>query len=65
MEMPREFHTFGNKSIDINSIINITKLSTTSYRVSMSNADVMEIDGEERCEQLLTIVQSRLGVVFE
>ena len=65
MEQPREFHQFGNKSFDIQSIISVTRLSPTSYRLTMSNAEAMEIDGEDRCKQLLEVIGSRLGITFQ
>ena len=65
MQQPREFHQFGTKSVDIQSIITISKLSHESYRVTMSNMEVIEIDGEDRCKQLLEVVGSRLGIAFQ
>lgn len=64
MQQPGEFHQFGNKSFDIQSIISVIRLSPTSYRLSLSNTDVIEIDGEERCKQLLEVIGSRLGITF-
>ena len=64
MQQPREFHQFGTNLIDIHSIQTISRLSPTSYRLSMSNGDKLEIDGEERCKKLTELASSSLGAAF-
>ena len=64
MQQTKEFKCFGNKIIDIQSIQTITRLSSTSYRVGMDNAEMIVIDGEGRCDKLLDILATRLGANF-
>lgn len=64
MQQPKDFHQFGNKLIDIQSIQTVTRLSHESYQLGMDNGEQVEIGGEERCNKLIEILASRLGAKF-